>query len=258
MFLVVANDLRMGYVLEDLAQFFDVVPYGKEMDVTKIKYAVLPFKVCEVEMKELVAQLREDCVIFTPIMRSFLEGIPQHIEVIMDQDEIAIYNSIPTAEGVIYYLIKNTQHTIHNANVHVIGGGRCGETLAKSLKALGARVTISSRNPKLAARLFESGIRVVTTDSDILGEADVVVNTVPALVLEKQALSQMKSDVYVVDIATAPGGVDFQAANALGIKAELLPALPSIVAPKTAAKYLSTFIVKTVNQKGKFSKNDRL
>jgi len=246
MILVVANDLRMSYVAEDLSKFFDVFRYGEKIDVAKVKYVVLPFKVCEVEMKELTLQLAEDCVIFTPIMRDFLVGIKQRIVVIMDQDEIAIYNSIPTAEGVIYYLIKNTTHTIHSANIHVIGGGRCGETLAKSLRALGANVTISSRNPKLVARLFESGIRVAATDADVLGEADVVINTVPALVLDAQALSLMKSDVYVVDIATAPGGVDFQVAKELGIKAELLPALPSIVAPKTAARYLSEFVMKAV------------
>jgi len=251
MILVVANDLRMSYVAEDLSKVFKVFYYGEEVDFTKVKYVVLPFKVCAIEMEKLIAELADDCTIFTPIMRAFLKGIPQRIEVIMDQDEIAIYNSIPTAEGVIYYLIKNTTHTIHNANIHVIGAGRCGETLAKSLLALGGLVSISSRNPKLVARLFESGVRVAATDADTLGEADVVVNTIPALVLDKEALSQMKSDVYVVDIASAPGGVDFQVAKELGIKAELLPALPSIVAPKTAASYLSEFIVKVVKEKEK-------
>jgi len=250
MILVVANDLRMSYVAEELSQYFDVFCYGEEVDFTKVKYVVLPFKVCAVEMEKLVSQLANHCTIFTPIMHDFLVDTPQHKEIIMDQDEIAIYNSIPTAEGVIYYLIKNTPHTIHSANIHVIGAGRCGETLAKSLKALGAKVTISSRNPKLAARLFESGIPVVA-DVDVLGDADVVVNTIPALVLDRATLSLLRPDVYVADIASAPGGVDFQVAEQLGIKAELLPALPSVVAPKTAANYLAEYIVRVVNQKEK-------
>jgi hypothetical protein len=50
MILVVANDLRMSYVAEDLSKFFNVVCYGEEVDVTKVKYVGLPFKVCATEM----------------------------------------------------------------------------------------------------------------------------------------------------------------------------------------------------------------
>jgi dipicolinate synthase subunit A len=181
-------------------------------------------------------------------MRSFLQGLPQKIEVIMDYDEIAIYNSIPTAEGTIFYIMENTEHTIHSANIHIIGAGRCGETLAKSLRALGADVSISSRNPSLAARLFESGIPVVKTDEKALQEADVIINTVPALMLGHDQLRQVKRGVYIADIASTPGGVDFEFAQKLGIKAELLPALPGIVAPKTAASYLVQFIKRKVSE----------
>jgi len=248
MILVIANDKRMTYVADELSEFFNVVRYGSDFDIEKIKYVVLPFKVETTEMRMLVSQLSADCIIFTPIMRDFLRGLPQKIEIIMDYDEIAIYNSIPTAEGTIYYIMKNTEQTIHGANIHVIGAGRCGETIAKSLRALGANVSISSRNPSLVARLFESGIPVVAIDGQPLREADVIINTVPALMLGRNQLRQVKKEVYIADIASAPGGVDFDYAEELGIKAELLPALPGIVAPKTAASYLVQLIKRQISE----------
>ena len=249
MILVIANDKRMTYVADELSEFFNVVRYGSDFDIEKIEYVILPFKAEATEMRVLVNQLPESCIIYTPIRHPFLQGLSQRIEMIMDYDEIAIYNSIPTAEGTIYYIMKNTEHTIHGANIHIIGAGRCGETLAKSLRALGANVSISSRNPTFVARLFESGIPVVKTDEQTLREANVIINTVPALMLGYDQLQKVKREAYIVDIASAPGGVDFETAKELGIKAELLPALPGIVAPKTAASYLAQFIKKQISNK---------
>jgi len=242
MILVVANDARMTYIANELSEHFNVLIFEEGMNLRSVKYAILPFKVDPTEMSVLVNQLPNDCTIFTPIKRDFLENIKNPVIIIMDHGEIAIYNSVPTAEGTIYYIMKNTEYTIHNANIHVIGAGRCGETLAKSLRNLGANVTVSSRNPNLIARLYESGIKTVDLDWLILREVDIIVNTVPAMMLDKQKLGQVKKDVYIADIASAPGGVDFVAADELGIKAHLLPALPGIVAPKTAAAYLAGFI----------------
>lgn len=249
MILVVANDARMTYIANELSEHFNVLKFEEGMNLISIKYAILPFTVNPIEMKMLVNQLPDDCTIFTPIKRDFLANMKNPVITMMDYDEVAIYNSVPTAEGTIYHIIKHTEYTIHNANIHVIGAGRCGETLAKSLKNLGANVTVSSRNPDLIARLFESGIKTVDLDWLVLREADVIVNTVPAMMLDKQKLTQVKKDVYIADIASAPGGVDFIAAEALGIKAQLLPALPGIVAPKTAATYLAGFIRRQITGK---------
>jgi len=253
MVLVVVNDTRMTYVADELSEFFNVVRFSetlKDFDFSTVRYAILPFKIDAVAMCDLVSKLPSSCTIFTPIIRDFLVDIVQPVEVIMDYDEIAIYNSIPTAEGTILYIMQNTETTIHGSNIHVIGAGRCGETLAKNLRSLGANVSISTRNPSLAARMFETGIPVVATDVGVLRAADVIVNTVPAMMLGRDQLEHVKKGVYIADIASAPGGMDFNAAVERGIKAELLPALPGIIAPKTAASYLAQFIKRWIAKDG--------
>jgi dipicolinate synthase subunit A len=48
----------------------------------------------------------------------------------------------------------------------------------------------------------------------------------------------------VIDLASAPGGTDFNAARELGLKAELAPGLPGIVAPVTAGRIIAELIVR--------------
>ncbi|MGL4374782.1 MAG: NAD(P)-dependent oxidoreductase, partial [Turicibacter sp.] len=169
---------------------------------------------------------------------------PRKCEIIFDYDEVAIYNSIPTAEGVIYNIIKNTDITIHQAEILVVGAGRTGQTIARDLKALGANVSVTFRSKKDEARIFEMGITPIHIGLMVedLHHYDVIVNTVPVLLFDQKALDSVKQEVYVIDVSSKPGGVDFEYANKIGINAELAGSLPSIVAPKTAAYYLFRFI----------------
>lgn len=207
--------------------------------------------------EEVLLSLPEDCVILTPIrypkLMELLTKVPRKCEVIFDYDEVAIYNSIPTAEGVIYNIIKNTDITIHQAEILVIGSGRTSLTIARDLKALGACVSVTFRKKRDEARLFEMGLQPIHVDLMVedLQHYDVIVNTVPALVLDEKALDHVNKNCYIMDVSSKPGGVDFDYAKQLGIQAELAGALPSIVAPKTAAYYLFRFVRDYIALNGK-------
>jgi len=56
-----------------------------------------------------------------------------------DNDEIAILNSIPTAEGALQIAMEQLPITIHGSKVLIIGFGRVGETVARVFNALGAK-----------------------------------------------------------------------------------------------------------------------
>lgn len=242
----------------DISRYHHNVEEFSEKTLAETKYFILPFggisedgQIADTNLYltvEVLKTLPEDCIILTPIkypkLMDLLESVPRKCEIIFDYDEVAIYNSIPTAEGVIYHIIKNTDITIHQANILVIGSGRCGKTVARALKAIGAHVTVTYQKGEDGARLFELGfhplhLNFLTAD---LHYYDVIVNTAPALVLNKKALAGVKKDGYIIDISSKPGGVDFDYAKELNIKAELAGSLPSMVAPKTAAYYLFRFI----------------
>lgn len=265
MILIINNDKRMNYLSEYIRDSgFDLAEYHRDsfnFDFNILKqthYFILPFggisesgQIANTNLRlteEVLLSLPDNCIILTPIkypkLVQLLNAVSRKCEVIFDFDEVAIYNSIPTAEGVIFNVIKNTEITIHQAEILVIGSGRTGITIARDLALLGAHVTVTFRKKKDEARLFEMGLNPIHVDLMVedLKHYDVIVNTVPAMVLDEQALNNVQSECYIIDVSSKPGGVDFDYAKQIGIQAELAGSLPSIIAPKTAAYYLFRFV----------------
>lgn len=164
----------------------------------------------------------------------------------MDMEEISIKNAIATAEGTIAEAIRLSEINIHNSRCLVLGYGRCGKVLAQKLKALDANVTVAGRNKEKLAYGFSFGLE--TTDindlQSIINKFDFIFNTIPELVVKKNLIDLMKKDVVIIDIASAPGGVDFEYCKALGINANLCLGIPGRFSPKTSADILFDAIVK--------------
>lgn len=156
-------------------------------------------------------------------------------------DEIAIANSIPTAEGAVQLAMEKLPITIHGANALVLGFGRCGMTLARLLGAMGARVGVVARRAAERARAAEMGLTPWTWTrlAEAVAEQHVIFNTVPAVVLTDAVLAATRRDVLVIDIASAPGGTNFEAAKRLGRRAVWALGLPGKVAPVTAGRILA-------------------
>lgn len=159
-------------------------------------------------------------------------------------DEIAIANSIPTAEGAVQLAMEKLPITIHGAAALVLGFGRCGITLARLLDAMGARVGVVARQAADRARAVEMGLQPWTWAQlpDAVSKQDVIFNTVPTVTLTDAVLALTRPDVLIVDIASAPGGINFEAAKRLGRRAVLAVGLPGKVAPVTAGRILAEHV----------------
>lgn len=154
-------------------------------------------------------------------------------------DDIAILNSIPTAEGAIQVAMENTDITIHQSRCLVLGLGRCGTTITKTLIALGADVTVASRSSKdLANAVVFKAKPIRLSELNKHTDFQIIFNTIPALVLPRSYLRYLDPQSLIVDIASGPGGTDFSAAEQLGIKAIHALSLPGKVAPATAGSIL--------------------
>lgn len=166
----------------------------------------------------------------------------------IEMDEIAILNSIPTAEGAIQIAMEETMITIHGSQSCVIGFGRVGITMARTLRALGSHVTVVARDDGQLARAYEMGcVRAGFKDlHEIMNHVDLVFNTVPHMVLDRSILKYANPSIVIIDLATQPGGTDFEAANAFGLKAILAPGLPGKVAPVFAGKILADVVPKLI------------
>lgn len=170
---------------------------------------------------------------------------------LMKMDEVAILNSIPSAEGAIQIAMEKLPITIHGSSAFVLGFGRTGQTLARMLGAIGAQTRVVARNPAHRARIGEMGLEPLSFQelSGCIKEADIIFNTVPALVLTEDILQNVSPAALIVDLASSPGGTDFKAAEKLGINAILAPGLPARVAPKTAGQILARTIIRLLVQR---------
>ena len=164
----------------------------------------------------------------------------------MQSEEISIKNAVATAEGTIAEAIRLSTKNLHNSKCLVLGYGRCGKVLAQKLKALDAQVTVGGRNDQKLAAAFAFGLEIVNLKDleNITNKFDFIFNTVPELIVGKNLIDLMKKDVVIIDISSAPGGVDFDYCKMLGINANLCLGLPGKFSPETSANILFDAIIK--------------
>ncbi|MFD1037934.1 dipicolinic acid synthetase subunit A [Virgibacillus byunsanensis] len=207
--------------------------------------------------KQWFSQLKKSAMVFTGITNDYLTTATKDAGVslipLLNRDDVAIYNSIPTAEGTIMMAIEHTDYTIHGSRVIVVGFGRVGHTVANKFSALGAKVSVSARSIMDLARITEMGLTAIPLAElqDYTHDCDLLINTIPALVVNEKSIQQLPSHGLIIDLASKPGGTDFAYAEKRGVKAILARSLPGIVAPKTAGKILADVIKQFLLGKGK-------
>lgn len=160
------------------------------------------------------------------------------------REEMQVLNAIPTAEGAIQIAMEEMPITLHNSNVMVLGYGRIGKVLSKMLLGIGANVYVEARNYSDLAWIKNYGyIPVHQKDLETyLPKMNIVFNTIPQMILNKELLKGVDNSCIIVDLASKPGGVDFEAALAMDIKAISALGLPGKVAPITAAMVIKDTI----------------
>ena len=185
-----------------------------------------------------------------PDIRNLAAAAGQHVVEYAEIDEIAILNSIPTAEGALQLAMETLPITVHGCCCLILGMGRVGITTARLFQAVGAQTWVAANRPALRARAHEMGCRTLSFRelAAEIGRADIVINTVPALVLTERLLAITRPSVYIIDLASAPGGVDFEAAKALNRKSVLALGLPGKVAPETAGQILSSTLLALIER----------
>ncbi|MDR0531369.1 MAG: dipicolinate synthase [Oscillospiraceae bacterium] len=171
-------------------------------------------------------------------LREFCDsrGVAAHD--LLEREDFITLNAIPSAEGAIAEAIALSPGNLHLSQVLVLGYGKCGRVLAQKLRGLGAHVTV-------AARRWESACAAIADGSEALDflllpyhmpRFQYVFNTIPAMVLGELMLNALPREAVIIDIASAPGGVDFTVAKQLGIAAKLCPGLPGKYAPRSAGE----------------------
>lgn len=158
----------------------------------------------------------------------------------MQMEDIAIQNAVATAEGAIAEAVYMSNEVLHGQEVLVLGYGRCAEVLADKLKGIAAKVTVMARREEARARAWTFGNDSSTFDDlSQLEKYHFIFNTVPSMCITREWIDRLNRYCCIIDIASKPGGTDFDYCSKKGIRAKLCGSLPGRYAPKTSGELLA-------------------
>lgn len=191
--------------------------------------------------------------VFVAMKDRFLKAYPQFENAELydyaAKEEFAILNALPTAEGALEVAMKQFEGTVAGSRCLITGYGRIGKVLAEMLKNHKADVTVSARKSSDMAFAQAFGYKKLNTNKlSCIRNFDLVFNTVPSLIFDRELLENTDKNTIIIDLASLPGGVDFEAAQKLGIDAVRALALPGKCAPKTAGEIIRTTVFNIIEE----------
>lgn len=207
----------------------------------------MPFSDKEITIREMMHNINAKVLIAGAILPEVYEmANDEYIEIIdiMKREELAVLNTIATAEGTIQVAIENTNRILHGSEVLILGFGRIGKVLARKLAGLSVKVTCAARKDEDLAWIEAYGHKSLNINN--LGENlrtfDIIINTVPHIILTEQKLEYVKKETLLIDLASNPGGIDKKAIKDRNLKFVWALSLPGKVAPTTSAEFIKNTI----------------
>ena len=171
-------------------------------------------------------------------------------------------NDVEPTEATVCNLLKRKDYAQHNAyltslvisalltvkygvdvsgkKILICGYGKIARCLSIRLQNLGAVVSVAARKQKdlteISSRLSGS-VDIYDLEKHI-SEFDIIINTVPSLIISRRELKMVRENAVMIDLASVPYGIDFEEAEKQGKHAYLELGLPGKYTPKLEAQYL--------------------
>ncbi len=190
-----------------------------------------PFSNEEIKINQLLKSNKNKLIFAGGINNNMKEELDKKYLKVIDilkREELAILNTIATAEGTIKIAIENTDKILQGANVLILGFGRVAKIVANKFSLLSTNVTCAARKISDLAWINAYGYNSLNINDMLydLKDFDIIINTVPQVLIREKELKHMNPDVVLIDLASNPGGVDSKIAEQMGLKYVWALALP--------------------------------
>ncbi len=278
-FLVAGGDLRQIYTAKKLAEKFKVYVIGHEnsnIDIGKsiiikslydlkerVDVLILPLPISTdgIFLNSPLSDSKIPISSFSRILKPcgiVLGGrITKSIETLLEKyeihdysekEEFAVLNAVPTSEAAIKIALENTQKGFYKSDILITGFGRISKTLARMLRGFGANVTVTARKESDLSWVEIYGYNAMDIGS-IKGQYDFIFNTVPSMVINDKVLQNLNADTIIIDLASKPGGVDFEYAKKYSIKTIHALSLPGKYFPVTAGEIVAHTVLNILKER---------
>lgn len=279
-FIIIGGDHRQLYIADYLeSKGYEVSIFAlsendrmcsnslkKELEASKFVILPLPltkdgkhvYTITEtkITVDDVVSLLSENHIVFAGMINKSTEiKFNKKTGKVFDyfkREEVTVKNTVPTVQGILKVIFENIDFTLNSSKCAVFGYGRVASLAADVLTSLGADVTVCARRYSDLAKAEIKGAEgcLIKDFYKIANEFQIMINTVPSAVINYDILEKTRRDCLIIDVSSAPYGVDFAAADKFGINAILCPSLPGKVAPVTAGRIIADGILNIIEEEG--------
>ncbi|MDR3216804.1 MAG: hypothetical protein LBT55_05250 [Clostridiaceae bacterium] len=144
-------------------------------------------------------------------------------------------NAWLTAEGALSLLISKTACSVSELCILIIGFGRVGRAVTRTLRNNHADITVATSSKAHEAAHIA---KTVVTGEWALPRYDTVINTAPARLFFESDYAALADMRLYMELASPPYGIDITAARAAGVNVALETAIPARLSPESAAKLM--------------------
>lgn len=203
----------------------------------------MPFSKKETPIDRVLGLLGCENIVFGGIIRGELLQRLRESEIpFIDyyDTEFIETNAILTAFGTLKILLEHIDFALPMGKYAITGYGRVGRETASLLTSLSCDVTVFARR---RTQLDEAKIKGCKTleIGDMpshAGEFDIIINTVPSQIIGGDTIKNIKKDCKIIELASAPYGVNFDEARKNSIDVIKAAGLPGKYTPKTAGEII--------------------
>lgn len=240
----ICTDLKE--ILEKADNIISAIPFSKDG-----KNINMPYSEEKIAIQDCIKLMKNKVLIAGQISEETKDIAQKNnckIIDIMKKEEIVILNTIATAEGTIQILMENTDTILQGLKVLILGFGRVSKTLAQKLQQLQMEVTCAARKETDIAWIETYGYNFININNinEKFSEYDVIINTVPAQIITEKEMEYISKKTILIDLASYPGGVDFEKAKEKNLKVIWALGIPGKVAPETSAIFIKREIEKLI------------
>ena len=268
-FAVIGGDRRSFYAAKRLGEYgFQTKLFGLKNEKTyrpseeiEADAVLLPVPLSRDGIRLFAPESRED-ILISDVLASvsenaliFAGGVSRiedkRITDYAKREDFALMNAVPTAEGALMLALQNGKITVCGMSVAVIGFGKVASAVAKLFSAVGADITVFARKEQARAEAHILGYtaKPISELSECAGLYSLIVNTVPAHIFDMNILLRIRKDALLMELASAPFGLNFEEAEALGVRTLLASGLPGKHFPQTAGYAVAETVLNVLREK---------
>ena len=264
---IIGGDKRQKYLKEYLCeQSYDVTTYGLfdwDDDTDKLKSIIgersiiilplpatrnnktihMPFSKREISIERLMSFLGSDNLVFGGMINGEFKTqlVNQNIPFVdYYDDDLIEKNAVLTAFGALKIILEHIDFALPQGKYAITGYGRVAKETASLLTALSCDVTVLARNERQRNCAMKNGCNAepLTELPYRINKYDFIINTVPSQIFDDLTFKNMNKNSKIMELASAPYGLDFNKAREYDIDVIKAFGLPGKYTPKTAGEII--------------------